>query len=50
MGIVKKEKGKGQVTFKGRYIRIVPDFQTGILKSRGIWTGILQTKRPQMPV
>jgi hypothetical protein len=42
---MKNCKGKGQVTFKGRPTRIIPDFSMETLKSRRAWTDVLQTLR-----
>jgi hypothetical protein len=36
---------KGQVTYKGRAIRITPDFSTVILKARRLRRDVLQTLR-----
>jgi hypothetical protein len=36
---------KGQVTYKGRPIRIIPDFSPETMKARRSWTGIIQTPR-----
>ena len=36
---------KGQVTYKGRPIRIKPDFSTETMKARRAWTDIMQTLR-----
>jgi hypothetical protein len=38
-------RGKGQVTYKGRPIRITPDFLTETLKATRAWTDIMQTLR-----
>jgi hypothetical protein len=43
--MVKAIRGKGQVTYKGRSIRITPDFSTETLKSRRAWADVLQTLR-----
>jgi hypothetical protein len=40
-------RGKGQVTYKGRSIRITPDFSTETLKARRSWTDVIQTLREQ---
>jgi hypothetical protein len=34
---------KGQVTYKGRPIRITPDFSTETIKARRSWTHVIQT-------
>jgi hypothetical protein len=36
---------KGQVTYEGRSIRIIPDPSTEILKARRSWTEVIQTLR-----
>jgi hypothetical protein len=36
---------KGQVTYKGRLIRIIPDFSTETMKVRRSWTDVIQTLR-----
>jgi hypothetical protein len=41
--ILKEAKGKGQVTYKGRPIRITPEFSPENLKARWSWAEILQT-------
>jgi hypothetical protein len=41
--ILKAVRGKGQVTYKGRPIRITPDFLTETIKDRRSWTNIIQT-------
>ena len=38
---IKISKGKMQVTYKGRPIRITPDFSTETLKARSSWTDIM---------
>ena len=38
---------KGQVTYKGRPIRIIPDFSTETLKVRRSWADVSQTIREQ---
>ena len=43
--ILRATKEKGQVTYKGRSVRITPDFSTETLKARRSWTDVLQTKR-----
>jgi hypothetical protein len=42
---IKSYKEKGQVTYKGRPIRITPDFSIETPKVRKSWTNILQTLR-----
>jgi hypothetical protein len=42
---IKSSKGKGQVTYKGRPIRITPDFPPETMKARKSWTDVLQTLR-----
>lgn len=44
-----KKKKKEKVTYKGRPIRITPDFIIETLKPRRAWTDVLQILRPQMP-
>ena len=39
--ILKATREKGQVTYKGRPVRITPNFSTETLKARRAWTGIL---------
>jgi len=39
--ISKAVRGKGQVTYKGRTIRIMPDFSTETMKARRYWTGVM---------
>jgi hypothetical protein len=36
---------KGQVTYKGRLIRIIPDFSTETMKARRSWADVIQTLR-----
>jgi uncharacterized coiled-coil protein SlyX len=43
--ILKAVKEKGQVTYKGRPIRITPDFSPETMKARKAWTDIIQTIR-----
>jgi hypothetical protein len=43
---IKSCKGKGQVIYKGRTIRIIPNFSTETLKVRRTWT---DSRRPQTP-
>jgi hypothetical protein len=40
---IKRCKGKGQVIYKGRPIRTIPDFSTETLKARRAWTDVSQT-------
>jgi hypothetical protein len=46
-----KRREKGQVTYKGRPIRITPDFYSETMKGRRSWTDVIHTycKRTQMP-
>jgi hypothetical protein len=37
--------GKGQVTHKGRHIRITPDFSPETVKARRSWADVIQTLR-----
>ena len=41
--IFKAVRGKGQVTYKGRPIRITPDFSPETMKARRAWTDVIQT-------
>ena len=41
--ILKAVRGKGQVTYKGRPIRIVPDFSPEAMKARRSWADVIQT-------
>jgi hypothetical protein len=43
--ILKAIRGKGQVTYKDRPIRITPDISPETMKARRSWTDILQTLR-----
>ena len=43
--ILRAAKGKGQVTCKGRPIRITPDFSMETVKARRSWSNIVQTLR-----
>jgi hypothetical protein len=43
--IVKAVREKGQVTYKGRHIRITPDFSPETMKARRSWTDDIQTLR-----
>jgi hypothetical protein len=43
--ILKAVRVKGQVTYKGRTIRITPDFSPETMKARRSWTDIIQTLR-----
>ena len=36
---------KGQVTYKGKPIRITPDFSPETMKARRAWTDVIQTLR-----
>jgi len=45
--ILKAVRGKCQVTYKGRPIRIKPEFSPEIVKSRIFWTDGIQTLREQ---
>jgi hypothetical protein len=44
-GILKAVRGKGQVTYKGRPIRITPHFSPETMKARRSWTDVIQTQR-----
>ena len=43
--ISKEVREKGQVTYKGRTIRITPDFSPETMKARRLWTDVIQTLR-----
>jgi hypothetical protein len=43
--ILKAVREKGLVTYKGRPIRITPDFSPETMKARRSWTDIIQTLR-----
>jgi hypothetical protein len=43
--ILKAVREKGQVTYKGRTIRISPDFSPQTMKARRAWTDVIQTLR-----
>ena len=43
--ILKAVRKKDQVTYKGRPIRITPDFSPETLKARRSWTDVIQTLR-----
>jgi hypothetical protein len=43
--ILKALREKGQVTYKGRPIRITPDFSPETMKARRFWTGVIQILR-----
>jgi len=43
--ILKAGMEKSQVTYKGRPIRITPDFSPEIMKARRSWTDVIQTLR-----
>jgi hypothetical protein len=43
--ILKAVRGKGQVTYKGRPIRITPNFLPGTMKANRAWTDVIQTLR-----
>jgi hypothetical protein len=45
--ILKAVKKKGQVTYKGRPIRVTPDFSPETMKARRSWTDVIQTLREQ---
>jgi hypothetical protein len=42
---LKAVKEKGQVTYKGRPIRITPDFSPETMKARRFWTDVIQMLR-----
>jgi hypothetical protein len=41
--ILKAAREKGQVTYKGRPIRITPDFSPETMKARRAWSEVIQT-------
>jgi hypothetical protein len=43
--ILKAVREKGQVTYKGRPIRLTPDFSQETMKARRAWTDVIQTLR-----
>jgi hypothetical protein len=43
--ILKTVREKGQVTYKGRSIRIAPDFSSETMKARRSWTDVIQILR-----
>jgi hypothetical protein len=43
--ILKAVKEKGQVTYKGRPIRITPNFSPETMKARRSWVDVIQTLR-----
>jgi hypothetical protein len=43
--ILKAVREKGQVTYKGRPIRIIPDLSPETMKARRSWTDVMQTLR-----
>jgi hypothetical protein len=44
-GILKAKREKGQVTYKGKPIRITPDFLPETMKNRRSWAEVKQTLR-----
>ena len=52
--ILKAIREQGQVTYKGKPIRIIPDFSPETMKTRRAWTDVIQTLRehkfqPRLP-
>jgi hypothetical protein len=43
--ILKGIREKGQITYKGRPIRFIPDFSPRTMKARRTWTDVIQTLR-----
>jgi hypothetical protein len=41
--ILKAVRKKGQITYKGRPIRIIPDFSAETMKTRTSWADVIQT-------
>jgi hypothetical protein len=39
--ILKAVRGKGQVIYKSRPVRITPDFSTETMKARRSWAGVI---------
>jgi hypothetical protein len=46
--ILKAVREKGQVTYKGRPIRITTDFSPETMKARRSWGDVIQTQREQV--
>ena len=42
---IKSYKGKGQVTYKSRPLRVIPDFSTDTIKHKSAWADFLQILR-----
>ena len=42
---MKEVREKGQVTYRGRPIRIIPDYLPETMKARRSWTDVIQTLR-----
>jgi hypothetical protein len=45
--LLKAVREKGQVTYKGRPIRVTPDFSPETMKARRAWKDLIQTLREQ---
>ena len=45
--ILKPVREKGQVTYKGRCIRITPDFSPETMKAKIFWVNVIQSLREQ---
>jgi hypothetical protein len=43
--ILKAVREKGEITYKGKPIRITPDFSPETMKARRVWTDVIQTLR-----
>ena len=43
--ISKAVRGKAQITYTGRTIRITPDFSPETVRARRSWTDVIQTRR-----
>jgi hypothetical protein len=43
--IIKTVRGKGQVTYEGRPIKIIPGFSPETMKARRSWADVIQTLR-----
>ena len=39
--ILKALRGKGQITYKGRLIKIIPDFSPEMMKARRSWADLI---------
>jgi hypothetical protein len=39
--LLKAVRGKGQVTYKGRAIKVIPDFSTETMNARRSWANVI---------